>query len=511
MSKKDSYLNDAGKRERLALAGLAADRKTAMEPCPDAERFAEFLEADPASPEQQSFVKHLAACASCRQKWLVLSEELVETDRKMTRSGAWYGNRGLLSVVGSACALAAGVMLYLAIDYRPATFNIADSPAPERAQEAPVDQELNQVGVADSDVLPRKKSRVEELAEADTAEPAPEVVLDRKESRVPMSVESAPKPAPVPVESLGVQTSSKKAGPPAEEEGFSAKADAPEFQESPVDEELNEAAVADSGVLPRKKSRVEKLAEVDTAEPAPEVVLDRKESRVPMSVESAPKPAPVPVESLGVQTSSKKAGPPAEEEGFSAKADAPEFQESPADEELNQAAVADSDVLPWKKSRVEKLAEADTAEPAPEVVLDRKKSRVLMSVESAPKPASAPAKALEMQTSSKKAGLPDEEDVFSVKADALEFQESLEAFFESFSSHCQSREAGGTQGADLTNMAEQGRALLKLEETMEIPYQELIREIVQLLAQKEPVKDTELDELCRQTGRVTAEMDKAGL
>jgi len=241
------------------------------------------------------------------------------------------------------------------------------------------------------------------------------------------------------------------------------------------------------------------------------VVLDRKESRVPISVESAPKPAPVPVESLGVQTSSKKAGLPAEEEGFSAKADAPEFQESPVDEELNQAAVTDSDVLPRKKSRVEKLAEADTAEPAPEVVLDRKESRVLMSVESAPKPATAPAKALEMQTSSKKAGPPAEKDVSAVKADAPEFQESLEAFFESFSSHCQSREAGGTQGADLTNMAEQGRALLKLEETMEIPYQELIREIVQLLAQKEPVKDRELDELCRQTVRVTAEMDKAGL
>ena len=319
MSKKDSYLNDAGKRERLALTGLAADRKTAMEPCPDDERFAEFLEADPASPEQQSFVKHLAACESCRQKWLVLSEELVETDGKMTRSGAWYGNRGLLSVVGSACALAAGVMLYLAIDYRPATFNIADSPAPERAQEAPVDQELNQVGVADSDVLPRKKSRVEKLAEADTAEPAAEVVLDRKESRVLMSVESAPKPASASAESLGVQTSSKKAGPPDEAEGFSAK------------------------------------------------------------------------------------------------------------------------------------------------------------------------------------------------ADGLKFQESLEAFFESFSSHCQSREAGGTQGVDLTNTAEQGRALLEFEETMEIPYKELIREIVQLLAQKEPVKDTELDELCRQTGRVTAEMDKAGL
>ena len=278
MSKKDSYLSDAEKRDRLALAGLAADRKTAMEPCPDDQRFAEFLEADPASPEQQSFVKHLAACESCRQKWLVLSEELVETDGKMTKTGAWYGNRGLLSVFGSACALAAGVMLYLAIDYRPATFNVADSPAPERAQEAPVDEELNQVAVTDSDVLPREKSRVEELAEADTAEPAADVVLDRKESRVLMSVESAPKPASAPAELLEVQTSSKKAGPPDEAEGFSAKADALEFQESPVDEELNQVAVTDSDVLSRKKSRVEKLAEADTAEPAADVVLDRKRS-----------------------------------------------------------------------------------------------------------------------------------------------------------------------------------------------------------------------------------------
>ena len=318
MSKKDSYLNDAGKRERLALAGLAADRNTATESCPDDERFAEFLEADLASPEQQSFVEHLAVCQSCRQKWLVLSEELVETDRKMKKTGVWYGHRGLLSVLGSACALAAGVMLYLAIDYRPAPFTVADSPVLEEAREAPVDQELNQVAVPDTDKLARKKSRVEELIEADKAEQAPEVVSDRKESRVLMSVESAPKAASAPAGGLGMQTSSKKAGPAHEAEGLSAK------------------------------------------------------------------------------------------------------------------------------------------------------------------------------------------------AEALEFQEPLEAFFESFSSFCESLEAGGAQGADLTNTAELGRALLESEETMEPPYIDLIREIVQLLAQKEPVKDTEFDELCRQTSKATTEMNKAG-
>ena len=318
MRKKDSNLSNAEIRERLALMGLTADRETAIERCPDDGRFAEFLEADPASPEQQSFVNHLASCESCRQKWLILSEELSENAGKGAKTGAWFGHRGLLSLVGSACALAAGVTLYLAIDYRPVQFDGAGSPTAERPSEAPTDQGLRQVVVPGADTKVRKKLEVEKLAEADTAEPLADVVLDRQKVRTQMSAEMPSKPASAPAKSLGKQPGSPQVGPLHDQEGFSAN------------------------------------------------------------------------------------------------------------------------------------------------------------------------------------------------VDALESNESLKEFIDSFSSLCESRETAGALGADLAHTAEQGRALLELEKTMETPYNDLIEEIVQLLAQKEPVKDTELDKLCTQVGRVAAEMDKAG-
>lgn len=316
MRKKDSYPNNAKNRERLALIGLAADRETATEPCPDDERFAEFLEADPVSPEQQSFVNHLAACESCRQKWLVLSEELGQTAGKRAETTTWFGRRGLLSLVGSACALAAGLVLYLSIDYRPGQLDGTDSWTLEPAAEALRDQGMRQAAKSGADTPARKKSEVEKLAEADAPASAPVVISDHLESRAEFSAESPKKQASAPAESHGKRTRSPQAVALHDEEGFAA----------------------------------------------------------------------------------------------------------------------------------------DT--------------------------------------------------------DVLELHESLKNFIDSFSSLCESREAGEAQSVDFAQTAEQGRALLELEKTMEIPYKEFIGEIVQLPAQKEPVNDTQLDRLCTRADKVAAEIDK---
>ena len=120
MSKHDGYLSDQEKRERLALLALAADREKSTGECPDDERFAEFLEADPRSAEQRSILEHLSGCDSCRQKWLTLRGELERAEDGSRTGSSWYGRRNLLGALGSAGAVALGVMLYLAIDYRPA-------------------------------------------------------------------------------------------------------------------------------------------------------------------------------------------------------------------------------------------------------------------------------------------------------------------------------------------------------------------------------------------------------
>ncbi len=119
MSKNDKNSDESKTRERLALLGLAVDRSKPAGPCPDDHLFARLVEEVPGSAEQHEFVEHLSGCESCFQKWLILSEELNITETKQTESGSWLGRRHLLGAVGSACALAMGVMLYLAIDYRP--------------------------------------------------------------------------------------------------------------------------------------------------------------------------------------------------------------------------------------------------------------------------------------------------------------------------------------------------------------------------------------------------------
>lgn len=117
MNTRDPHLSDQEKRERLALLALAADRQKSTGECPDDERFAEFLEADPRAPEQQAILEHLSGCDVCRRKWLTLSEELAHADAGGRRGTSRFGRRNLLGALGSACAVALGVMLYLSIDY----------------------------------------------------------------------------------------------------------------------------------------------------------------------------------------------------------------------------------------------------------------------------------------------------------------------------------------------------------------------------------------------------------
>ena len=230
MSKKDTQLNNAENRERLALLGLAADRQAVEEPCPDDERFAAFLEADPASPEQQKFIDHLGVCESCRQKWLILSEELAESKDKKAESGPWFSRRGLLGFVGSACAIAVGVMLYLSIDYTSVPLDVPDFPTKELASEAPADPALRQVAKPDTDAEIKKEAESNGLDSPATRESAADVVSAQQKYRAPMSAESLTSGSAT-VESRGEQPRPKRASSQYAEEGFSAAAGAPEIHQ----------------------------------------------------------------------------------------------------------------------------------------------------------------------------------------------------------------------------------------------------------------------------------------
>ena len=233
MRKKDTQLNNAENRERLALLGLAADRPAVQEPCPDDERFAVFLEADPASTEQQNFIDHLGVCESCRQKWLILSEELDESKGKKAESGPWFGRRGLLGFVGSACAIAVGVMLYQSIDYTSVPLDTPDFSTKELASEAPSDLALHQVAKPDADAEIKKEAGSNKLNSTETLESAADVASAQQKYRAPMSAESLTTGS-APVESRSKQPGPKRASSQYAEEGFSAAAVTPEINQEMV-------------------------------------------------------------------------------------------------------------------------------------------------------------------------------------------------------------------------------------------------------------------------------------
>ena len=189
MSDKDTHLKNPESQKRLALLGLAAERPEAGEPCPDDERFALLLEADPGSAEQQHFFDHLSACESCRQKWLVLSDELGRRPEHKDSSGFLHGRRGLLSIAGSVCAVAVGVMLYLSIDYHPVRYENDVTQAPADQAPAPAAETVRVDGV-------KKEAEVEKMVEADAAKMASEPTRYRREAQMEQSAEVQTSPAP---------------------------------------------------------------------------------------------------------------------------------------------------------------------------------------------------------------------------------------------------------------------------------------------------------------------------
>jgi hypothetical protein len=197
MSDKDTHLKNPETQRRLALLGLAAERRGAGQPCPDDQRFALLLEADPGSAEQQRFFTHLSECESCREKWLVLLDELERSSDQSAKAGLLRGRRGLLSLAGSVCAVAVGVMLYLSIDYHPVHFDARDAEAPERAsQVVPADQDqapAAETGRVDSF---RKEAEVEKMVEADAGEIASEPKRHRRESHMEQPAQVKTSPAP---------------------------------------------------------------------------------------------------------------------------------------------------------------------------------------------------------------------------------------------------------------------------------------------------------------------------
>jgi hypothetical protein len=226
MSNSDSQLNRAEKEKRLGLLGLAADRQIREEPCPDDEYFATFLESDPASPGQHHFLTHLAACESCRQKWLVLSEELDGSADKNAVSAGRLGRRSLLSLAGSVCAVAVGVMLYLSIDYRPAQFDGGDPRIPERPAKSAKDQDQRQMSAPDSVAEINREAETDKLAPADAPAPILEAFAHRQESRERLSAgrptTAEPRSAEAPLQPSG----SKRPGVLADEEGFASDSEA---------------------------------------------------------------------------------------------------------------------------------------------------------------------------------------------------------------------------------------------------------------------------------------------
>ena len=113
---------DKRKREidrRLSLLALNAEQAEVLDNCPDDTDFATFLDSDPLAPENETIRNHISLCESCYQRWLILSEDL--SGAAETKSGPTqrFIKPRLLATIGSACALAAGVMLYISIDYKP--------------------------------------------------------------------------------------------------------------------------------------------------------------------------------------------------------------------------------------------------------------------------------------------------------------------------------------------------------------------------------------------------------
>ena len=202
MSNRDTDLKNPETQKRLALLALAAQRRESTHTCPDDEHFALLLEADPGSAEQQRFFDHLSVCESCREKWLVLSDELGPGSDRRDKTGFLHGRRGLLSLMGSACAVAVGVMLYLSIDYHPGLYE-------DDVSQAPANQD--QVPAAETVRVDRfkKEAEAEKMVETDAGQVVSEPKRYRREAQMEKTATVKTSPAPQmsepPAEQRGVE------------------------------------------------------------------------------------------------------------------------------------------------------------------------------------------------------------------------------------------------------------------------------------------------------------------
>ena len=226
---KDTRSDKTEQRERLALLGLAADRQDSREGCPEDQDFAEFLEADPSSPQQQRFINHLAVCDSCRQKWLVLSEELGASGAEKPPSSERLGRRTKLSLIGSACAVVAGVMLYLSIDYRTVQYEVVDSPVSESMAPAPTVKDRYRMAKPDSDAELKKETVAEMESAADPSQPAQGVAASHQDAREQQTLEQPGAPVPIPAEAPMKLSKSKRISTLSDDEGTSIGAGAMEY------------------------------------------------------------------------------------------------------------------------------------------------------------------------------------------------------------------------------------------------------------------------------------------
>ncbi len=167
MNRKEQKRDDSVSRERLAHLGLAADRAGPKGNCPDDNRFTEMLDGEAGSQLHRSFFEHLSRCEICFQKWLVLSEELGGHRKNRAGSVPWFKRRPVLTGVGSACALALVMVLYLAIDYRPVLFDKVASQSDDQASIGSSIAEPGERGQVEADAEQRSKSR-QRAASADT-------------------------------------------------------------------------------------------------------------------------------------------------------------------------------------------------------------------------------------------------------------------------------------------------------------------------------------------------------
>ena len=188
---------------------------------------------------------------------------------------------------------------------------------------------------------------------------------------------------------------------------------------------------------------------------------------------------------------------------------------STKDQDQQQMATSESVAELKKETEIEKLAEADAPAPALEAAtnLREQESRELPSTVRPETAGPSPAEAPLQPSRSKRTGALTDEEGFTPDVAAMHYPthylKAFEEFIDSFVSFCDASKSGVSKTVPAELVLEQGRTLLDVNGTMAPSHKELIGEIIQLLSGSEPVKDTELDLLCKKAGRVLDEIAKA--